>query len=108
MTFIGSFVYHVSFDPATRLPQTYQYVVDGDETFVIPLYGAPNGPAQTLATGEAGQNGLIGGQTYNFDCWATAQNGTEWLRYERFGQTWWAPLPQLIPAVGNNHKIPQC
>jgi hypothetical protein len=108
MALIGTFVYHIAFDPATRPPQTYQFVVINDESFFIPLYGEPDGPPQTLATGADGHNGLIGGQTYTFDCSATAENGTDWLRYERFGQTWWAPLSLLTPAVGNNEQISQC
>jgi hypothetical protein len=64
LTFIGAFAYHLSFDPAMRAPLAYQFFVNGDETDVIPLYGEPGGPAQLLATGTAGQDGLIGGQTY--------------------------------------------
>lgn len=106
---IGAFTYHKSFDPATQSPRTYQFVVDGDQTKFIPLYGEAGGPAQFLATGNAGQNGLIGGQAYNFDCWATGLDHQTWLRYERFGQTWWAPRVLLHPPAGENDPpVPHC
>lgn len=106
---IGAFTYHKGFDPATHGPRTYQFVVDGNETNFIPLYGEAGGPAQLLATGDAGQNGLIGGQAYNFDCWATGLDHQTWLRYERFGQTWWAPRVLLHPPAGENQPpVPHC
>ena len=105
----GAFTYHKFLDPLTHQPQTYQFVVNGDERNFIPLYGEAGGLKQSLATGYAGQNGLIGGQTYNFDCWAIGRDGAKWFRYERFGQTWWAPNALLhFPAGENQTGMPHC
>jgi hypothetical protein len=105
----GAFTYHKSFDPLTHRAQTYQFVVNGNESNFIPLYGEAGGLEQSLATGNAGQNGLIGGQTYNFDCWTTGRDGAKWFRYERFGQTWWAPSALLhLPAGENQTGMPHC
>ena len=101
-------IYHFQFDPATH-QSTYQFVVNGAEINVIPLYGEPGGPEQTLATGITGQDGLTGGQTYDFDCWASASDGAEWLRYERFGQTWWAPRAMVHLSTGTTQPpVPHC
>ena len=105
----GAFTYHKFLDPLTHHPQTYQFVVNGDERNFIPLYGEAGGLKQSLATGYAGQNGLIGGQTYNFDCWAIGRDGAKWFRYQRFGQTWWAPNALLhFPAGENQTGMPHC
>lgn len=105
----GAFIYHKFFDPLTHQPQTYQFVVNGDESKFIPLYGEAGGPEQRLATGYAGQKGLIGGQTYNFDCWTIGRDSAKWFRYERFGQTWWAPSALLHAPTGESQpRIPPC
>lgn len=105
----GTTVYHFWFDPSSRMPITYEMVVNGNEADVVPLFGEAGGHEQLLATGAAGQNGLIGGQTYQFDCRVTAPDGTPWLRYQRFGQTWWAPQQDLHPPVGLSPPIiPHC
>jgi len=105
----GAYAYHKLWDPAAGPTPVYQFVVDGNQINYIPLYGEAGGPEQSLATGSAGQNGLIGGQAYDFDCWSTARNGTEWLRYERFGQTWWAPKTLLHAPYGERQpSIPHC
>lgn len=105
----GAFTYHKLFDPATRAPRTYQFTANGDDTNVIALYGEAGGSPALIETGEAGQNGLIGGITYNFDCWTIGLDGAEWLRYERFGQTWWAPRKYLHPPFGEPEpEIPHC
>jgi hypothetical protein len=101
-------IYHFEFDPATH-QSTYQFVVNGDQNNVISLYGEPGGPVQTLQTGVAGQYGLIGGQTYDFDCYASTSDGAEWLRYERFGQTWWAPRAMVHLSTGTTQPpVPHC
>jgi hypothetical protein len=101
-------IYHFELDPVTH-QSTYQFVVNGDQTNVIPLYGEPGGSAQTLETGVAGQNGLIGGQTYDFDCYANTSDGAEWLRYERFGQIWWAPRAYVHVSTGTTQApVPHC
>jgi hypothetical protein len=106
---VGAFTYHKAFDPATHRPRVYQFVVNGNDSNFIPLYGEAGGPPQQLATGDAGQNGLIGGQTYNFNCWAIGRGGAEWLRYERFGQTWWAPQALLhLPTGESQPHILHC
>jgi hypothetical protein len=103
---VGAFGYHKFFDPSTRVPQAYELVVNGTEADVIPLYGEAGGAEQTLATGVAGQNG---GQNYRFDCWTIGRDGAEWLRYERSGQTWWAPRADLHPAFGEPQpSVPHC
>jgi hypothetical protein len=105
----GTFVYHKGFDPATRPHRTYQFVVNGGEDNVISLFGEAGGPVQALATGTAGQNGLIGGQTYVFDCWTVGRDGAEWLRYERFNHSWWAPRKYLHPPFGElEPPLPHC
>ena len=105
----GAFTYHKFFDPLTHRAQTYQFVVNGNESNFIPLYGEAGGLEQSLATGYAGQNGLIGGQTYNFDCWTIGRNGAKWFRYERFGQTWWAPSALLHSPAGETQAgMPRC
>jgi hypothetical protein len=106
---LGSFVYHVWGDPATRVPKTYELVANGGNANVIPLFGEAGGPPQTLETGTLGQNGLIGGQTYEFDCWVIGRDGAQWLRYRRFGHTWYAPRADLHPPVGlPEPKVPHC
>jgi hypothetical protein len=106
---VVAFAYHKALDPATYRPQAYQFVVDGNDSNFIPLYGEAGGPPQQLATGDAGQNGLIGGQSYNFNCWAIGRDGAEWLRYERSGQTWWAPRALLhLPTGESQPQIPHC
>ncbi|MER5504197.1 hypothetical protein ABT052_02595 [Streptomyces sp. NPDC002766] len=107
---VGSFVYHQWFDPSEQTPQTYQFVVNGSDVDVIPLYGEAGGKPQTLATGEAGQNGLIGGETYSFDCWVeVGKDQRVWLRYHRFGGVWWAPRDQLHPPAGvRQSEMPRC
>ena len=105
----GAFAYHKLLDPATRTPRTYQFIANGDDTAVIPLFGEAGGSPAVLETGAAGQNGLIGGITYNFDCWAIGLDRAEWLRYERFGQTWWAPRKYLHPPFGEPEpQVPHC
>lgn len=105
----GSFTYHKVFDTAIHPHQVYQFVVNGNDSNFIPLYGEAGGPEQYLATGTAGQNGLIGGQTYNFDCWTMGLDGAKWLRYERFGQTWWAANALVHSPPGEaKHTIPHC
>ena len=106
---IGALTYHWWFDPAIAQPRTYQFVASGDETHVIPLYGEAGGPEQLLETGYAGQRGLVGGQTYAFDCWVTDPHGALWLRYERFGRTWWAPKALLHTPTGSHaEQVPTC
>jgi hypothetical protein len=106
---VGAYTYHRLLDPANAAPRSYQFVVDGGQAEYIPLYGEPGGPAESLETGSAGQKGLIGGESYGFDCWTTARNGTKWLRYERYGQTWWAPRFALHPPFGEHHPpVPHC
>ena len=105
----GAFAYHKLWDPATQGHGTYEFVVNGTEVDVIPLFGEAGGPEQMLATGAAGQNGLIGGQSYPFDCWTVGVGGQEWLRYERFSQTWWAPRKYLHPPFGESEPpVPHC
>ena len=105
----GSFVYHKLLDPGTHSRQTYQFVVNGNQTNVIQLFGEAGGPPQSLATGASDKNGLIGGQSYNFDCWVTGSDGKSWLRYERFGQSWWAPRRYLHPPSGETEPlVPHC
>lgn len=105
----GTFAYHKMIDPATRPHRTYAFVVNGGEANVIPLFGEAGGPMQALATGTADQNGLIGGQTYGFDCWTIGRNGAEWLRYERFNRSWWAPRKYLHPPFGElEPPLPHC
>lgn len=105
----GAFSYHKFWDSATHGSRTYQFVVNGNELDVIPLYGEAAGPPQLLATGAAGQNGLIGGQSYSFDCWVIGRDGGEWLRYERFAQAWWAPRKDLHPPFGESEPpVPHC
>lgn len=106
----GSFAYHIWFDPAERPHRTYQFVVNGDEVNVISLYGEAGGKPQMLATGEAGQNGLIGGEAYEFDCWAAVGKESQvWLKYHRFGRIWWAPRALLhAPAGVHQPRIPHC
>lgn len=105
----AAFVYHKYFDPSTHSPHTYQFVVNGTQVDYIPLYGEAGGSEQSLATGTAGQNGLTGGQTYDFDCWVIGLDNAEWLRYERFGQTWWAPRALLHLPIGQSQPpIPHC
>ncbi len=106
---LGAFMYHKLLDPATRAHRTYEFVVNGGEANVIPLFGEAGGSEQLLATGAADQNALIGGQGYAFDCWTIARNGAEWLRYERFDQTWWAPRKYLHPPFGETEPpLPHC
>jgi hypothetical protein len=103
-----AFAYHKSLDPALQR-RTYHFVVNGSELNYIPLYGEAGGQPQNLATGAAGQNALIGGQTYSFDCWIFDRNGAKWLRYERFGQSWWAPRRELHPPFGQSEPpLPHC
>jgi hypothetical protein len=53
--------------------------------------------------------GLIGGQSYGFDCWTIGRDGNEWLRYERFGQSWWALRFMLHPPYGESEPpLPHC
>lgn len=105
----GAFAYHKLWDPATRGRATYEFVVNGTEVDGIPLYGEAGGPEQLIATGTAGQNGLIGGESYSFDCWTVGIDGQEWLRYERFGHAWWAPRKYLHPPVGESEPaVPHC
>jgi hypothetical protein len=105
----GAFAYHKLWDPATHGHGTYEFVANGTEVDVIPLYGEAGGPEQLLATGAAGQNGLVGGQSYQFDCWTVGLDGQEWLRYERFGQSWWAPRKYLHPPFGESEPpVPHC
>jgi hypothetical protein len=106
---LGAFVYHEGFDPAERVPRTYQFVVNGDETEVVGLFGEAGGEPQLIQTGAAGENGLIGGQAYEFDCWTIGRDGSEWLRYQRFGRTWWAPRSTLHPPTGvRQREVPHC
>jgi phosphatidylglycerophosphate synthase len=106
---VGGYVYHQWLDPVTQVPKTYQLVVDGDDTNVIPLFGEAGGDPQTLETGQLGQRGLIGGQTYEFDCWLTGRGGAVWLQYRRFGRTWYAPGAALHPPAGlRPPDIPHC
>jgi transposase-like protein len=105
---IGAAIYHQWFDSA-RVPIRYEMVVNGNEGDSLPLIGEVGGSPQRIATGAAGQNGLIGGQTYEFDCWGRASDGNQWLRYQRFGQVWWAPRQYLhSPVVLPAPAIPQC
>ncbi len=106
---VGALIYHVYFDPANHSQKTYQFVVNGNQDRIIDLYGEAGGPAQTLATGAGGQQGLIGGQSYGFDCWTIGRDGNEWLRYERFGQSWWALRFMLHPPYGESEPpLPHC
>ncbi len=106
---LGAFVYHEWFDPAERVPRTYQFVVNGDETQVVELFGEAGGEPQLIQTGAGGANGLIGGQAYEFDCWTIGRDGLEWLRYQRFGRTWWAPRSRLHAPVGvRQGEVPHC
>jgi hypothetical protein len=106
---VGAYTYHRLLDPANATPRSYQFVVDGNQANYISLYGEPGGAAESLATGSFGQNGLIGGESYSFDCWTTARDGTKWLRYERRGQTWWAPRALLHPPFGVRiPPVPHC
>jgi hypothetical protein len=100
---VGAYGYHKLLDPSNRIPRKYELVVNGTEFDVIPLYGEAGGAAQSLATGVTGQDGLVGGQGYSFDCWTIGSDGAEWLRYERFGQTWWAP-----PFGESQPLVPHC
>jgi hypothetical protein len=105
----GAFGYHRFLDPSNRVPRAYEFVVNGTEVNVIPLYGEAGGAEQILATGEMGQNGLIGGQTYSFNCWTIGLDSAEWPRYERFGQVWWAPRADLHPPFGESQPpVPHC
>lgn len=56
----GAVSYHKLWDPATHGSRLFPFVVNGSELDVIPLYGEAAGPPQLLATGAAGENGLIG------------------------------------------------
>lgn len=106
---VGAYTYHRLLDPANATHHSYQFVVDGNQANYVSLYGEPGGAAESLATGSFGQNGLIGGESYSFDCWTTARDGTKWLRYERYGQTWWAPRALLHPSFGErNPSVPHC
>jgi hypothetical protein len=106
---VGALSYHSWFDPATRQPRSYSFVANGDDVNVIPLYGEAGGPEQVLETGSGGQNGLIGGQTYEFDCWVKDGRGAVWLRYERFSRTWWAPQALLHTPTGSvGEQPPRC
>jgi len=106
---LGVFTYHQWFDPAARVPKTYDFVVNGSETRVVPLFGEAGGPEQLIETGQLGQRGLIGGQTYPFDCRLTGRDGAEWLKYRRFGRVWYAPRVELHPPVGvPQPAIPHC
>ncbi|MGD0608900.1 MAG: hypothetical protein ABSA53_35615 [Streptosporangiaceae bacterium] len=105
----AAFTYHELFDPATHAPRTYQFVVNGNDANFIQLFGEAGGQPALLETGEAGQNGLIGGISYTFDCWTIGLDGAEWLRYERFGETWWAPRKYLHPPFGEPEpQVPHC
>ena len=106
---LGVFGYHHLLDPTTRGPRTYQFVANGTEVNVIPLFGEAGGAPQTIETGSLGQNGLIGGQTYEFDCWVIGSDSAEWLKYRRFGQTWYAPRGYLHWPVGvAQPNLPHC
>jgi hypothetical protein len=107
---IGGFVYHEAFDPSMQTPETYQFVANGGDVNIIPLYGEAGGNPQTIETGGLGQNGLIGGQTYEFDCWVSVgKNPQIWLRYHRFGGLWWAPRDDLhSPAGLQQAQVPHC
>jgi transposase-like protein len=105
----GAWAYHDWWDPATHIVPTYPLVVNGDEVHVVALYGEAGGEPQIIATGPGGQNGLIGGQTYNFECTTVGRDGAVWLRYHRFGQVWWAQRAALhVPAGTPAPQIPHC
>jgi hypothetical protein len=107
---LGAFGYHQWGDSATRTLKTVQFVVNEDETHVVPLYGeADVRTEQRIQTGELGQNGLIGGQSYPFECWVTGRDGAEWLRYQRFGRMWFAPRAALHPPADiRQPSLPHC
>jgi hypothetical protein len=97
-----AFTYHKLLDPATHAARTYQFIVNGNDVNCIPLFGEAGGQPATLETGGLCQYGLIGDLTYSFDCWKIGLDGAEWLRYERFGQTWWAPRKYIHPPSGES------
>ncbi len=106
---LGAFAYHLWFDPAAHTPRTYQFVVNGGNAQFIYLYGEAGGEPQKIETGFAAQNGLIGGQTQEFECWVIGRDGAEWLRYRRFGRVWWAPRAKLHPPAGiQQPSVPHC
>jgi transposase-like protein len=106
---LGTVAYHEWFDPSTHVPRSYELVVNGNETNIIPLIGEPGGQPQLIATGSLGQNGLVGGQTYGFDCWVETSDRSQWVQYHRFDHLWWAPRSELHVPVGYPApEIPPC
>jgi hypothetical protein len=106
---LGISAYHQWLDPATRVPETYQLVANGGNANFIPLFGEAGGVPQTIETGPLQQNALIGGQTYEFDCWVIGRDGAQWLKYRRFGHIWYAPQAKLHPPAGlPDPKVPHC
>jgi hypothetical protein len=106
---VGTFAYHQWLDPSARVPRTYQMVVNGTQIQVVPLFGEVGGEPQNLETGAYGQNGLIGGQTYEFECSSRGRDGAEWFRYHRFGRIWWAPRANLhTPTSTHEPEVPPC
>jgi hypothetical protein len=104
---VSAFVYHKTLDPA-RIHHKYEFVVNGNGFNVISLYGEAGGPKVTLANGD-GQSGLIGGESYGFDCQITGPDGARWLRYERFKHTWWAPRRFVhVPYGERQPSVPHC
>lgn len=106
---VGAFSYHRWFDPAVHIVPTYSMTVNGSEASFMYLYGEAGGEPRILATGYLEQNGLIGGQTYQFECVTIGRDGAQWLRYHRFGQVWWAPRSELhVPSGTQAARIPNC
>lgn len=107
----GIVVYHEEFDPATHTAAMYSLTVKGTEVNTVELYGEPDfGSGQLLATGEFGQNGLVGGQTYSFfECSTVGTDRRQWLRYHRYGQVWWTPRASLHTPFGTaDPALPRC
>lgn len=97
----GAFAYHQWFDPAARTPQKYYFVVNGGEANELRLSGEPGGEPQVLV------QPLFGGQTYPFECWTAAPDGTAWLRLA--GAQWYVPRAYLHPPSGiRQGRVPPC
>jgi hypothetical protein len=103
---IVGYIYHIGFDSSSESfsvePVIYDGIIIGDNGEVFYPSAEPGGAPVSVPGAEP----LFPGASYQFDCVATAQDGTEWLRR---GETWWVPRKIVRPVAGTQQPEPaQC